>query len=307
VRDGWIIYTIFGVLVCFLLWRVATQWKVKSAEAENLRVSVVIFGVVALVLVVWQVVRQASPIAAHSQDGTITVFAAASMTNALDDVNAAFTKQTGVKVITRYDASSALMKQIEGGAAADAFVSADLKWMEYGEEKKVINESTCINLLGNVLVLIAGKDSKIDHVDIEPGFDLAKLAGDGRIATGDVKEVPVGLYAKAALEKLGVWPSVESKMAMTVNVRAALAYAARGEALLSIVYATDAKIEPGVKVVGVFPDNSDDPIVYPVAATANAKSETMQYLAFLRSAAAKSIFEGYGFSVLAKPTSRTSG
>jgi molybdate transport system substrate-binding protein len=301
-HDGWIIYAAIGVLVCLLLWRVATQWKVRSAEAENLRVSVVIFGVVALVLVVWQGVRQASPIAA-SQDKTITVFAAASMTNALDDVNAAFTKQTGVKVITSYDASSALMKQIEGGAAADAFVSANLKWMEYGEKKKVINESTCINLLGNVLVLIAGKDSKIDHVDIEPGFDLATLADDGRIATGDVKEVPVGLYAKAALEKLGVWPSVESKMAMTVNVRAALGYAARGEAPLGIVYATDAKIEPGVKVVGVFPDNSHDPIVYPVAGTVNAEPETMQYLAFLRSAAAKSIFEGYGFSVLAKPTS----
>ena len=241
--------------------------------------------------------------AAHSQDGTITVFAAASMTNALDDVNAAFTKQTGIKVVTSYDASSTLMKQIEGGAPVDAFVSADLKWMDYGVEKKVINESTCINLLGNVLVLIAHKYSKIDHADIEPGLNLANLADDGRIATGDVKEVPVGLYAKAALENLGVWPSVEPKMAMTVNVRAALAYVARGEAPLGIVYATDAKVEPGVKVVGVFPDNSHDPIIYPVAATVNAKSETIQYLAFLRSAEAKSIFEGYGFSVLAKPTS----
>ena len=165
-RDGWIIFVVFGVLVCLLLWWVATQWKVKSTEAENLRVSVVIFGVVALALVVWQCVRQASPIAAHSQDKTITVFAAASMTNALDDVDAAFTKQTGIKVVTSYDASSALMKQIEGGAPADAFVSADLKWMEYGEEKKVINESTCINLLGNVLVLIAGKDSKLSLIHI---------------------------------------------------------------------------------------------------------------------------------------------
>jgi molybdate transport system substrate-binding protein len=303
VRDGWIIYAAIGALVCLLLGRVATQWKVNSAEAENLRASLIILGVVALVLVVWQGVRQASPIVAHSQDETITVFAAASMTNALDDANETFTTRTGIKVVTRYDASSALMKQIEGGAAADAFVSADLKWMDYGVEKKVVNESTRFNLLGNVLVLIAGKDSKIDYVDIEPGFDLAKLAGDGRIATGDVKAVPVGLYAKAALEKLGVWPSVESKMAMTVNVRAALAYVARGETPLSIVYATDAKIEPGVKVVGVFPDNSDDPIVYPVAATVNAKPGTIQYLAFLRSAAAKSIFEGYGFSVLVKPTS----
>jgi molybdate transport system substrate-binding protein len=241
--------------------------------------------------------------AAHSQDKTVTVFAAASLKNALDDIDDTFTTRTGIKVVASYDASSALMKQIEGGAPADVFASADLKWMDYGVEKKVTNESTRIDLLGNVLVLIAAKDSKIDHVDIEPGFDLAKLAGDGRIATGDVKAVPVGLYAKAALEKLGVWPSVESKMAMTVNVRAALAYVARGEAPLGIVYATDAKVEPGVKVVGIFPDNSHDPIIYPVAATVNAKPETMRYLAFLRSAAAKAFFEGYGFSVLAKPTS----
>src|SRR5215471_9744445 len=241
--------------------------------------------------------------AANSQDKTITVFAAASLKNALDDVDTAFTKQTGVKVVTSYDASSTLMKQIEGGAPADAFLSADLKWMDYGVEKKVINDSTRVNLLGNVLVLIAAKDSKIGQVDIKPGFDLAKLAGDGRIATGDVKAVPVGLYAKAALEKLGVWSSIEPKMAMAVNVRAALAYVARGEAPLGIVYATDAKIEPGVKVVGVFPDNAHDPIIYPVAATVNAKPGTIQYLAFLRSTAAKSTFENYGFSVLAKPTS----
>jgi molybdate transport system substrate-binding protein len=260
-------------------------------------------GVVALAFVVGQYVRQASPIAVDSQDKTITVFAAASMTNALDAVDAAFTKQTGIKVVTSYDASSALIKQIERGAPADAFVSADLKWMDYGVEKKVINGSTRINLLGNVLVLIAAKDSKIDHVDIEPGFDLAKLADDGRIATGDVESVPIGLYAKGALDKLGVWPSVASKMTMTVNVRAALAHCARRETLLSIVYATDAKIEPVVKVVGVFPDNSHDPIIYPAAATVNAKPGTIQYLAFLRSAAAKSIFQGYGFSVLAKPTS----
>jgi molybdate transport system substrate-binding protein len=303
VRDGWIIYAIFGVLMCLLLRRVATQWKVKSAEAENLRVSVVILGFVALVFVFVQGVRLALPIGADPQYKTITVFAAASMKNALDDINETFTTRTGIKVASSYDASSALMKQIEGGAPADAFISADLKWMDYGVEKKIINESTRINLLGNVLVLIAGKDSNIDQVDIEPGFDLAKLADDGWIATGDVNEVPVGLYAKAELERLGVWSSVASKIGMTVNVRTALAYAADGDALLGIVYATDAKIEPGVKVVGVFPDNPDDPIMYPVAATVNAKPRTTQYLAFLRSAEAKSIFEGYGFSVLAKPAS----
>ena len=136
-HDGWIIYAAFGILVCLLLWRVATQWKVKSAEAENLRASLIILGVVALAFVVWQYVQQASPIAV-AQDKTITVFAAASMTNALDEVDAAFTKQTGIKVVTSYDASSALMKQIEGGAPADAFVSANLKWMDYGVEKRVI-------------------------------------------------------------------------------------------------------------------------------------------------------------------------
>jgi molybdate transport system substrate-binding protein len=239
----------------------------------------------------------------HAQDKTITVFAAASMKNALDDVNTAFTKQSGVKVVASYDASSALMKQIEAGAPADVFISADLRWMDYGSEKRLIKDDTRVNLLGNVLVLIAAKNSKINHVEIAPGFDLAQLAGDGRIATGDVKAVPVGLYAKAALEKLGVWSAVEPKMAMTTNVRAALVLVARGEAPLGIVYSTDAKIEPGVKVVGVFPDNSHDPIIYPVGATVNAMPETGRYLAFLRSAAAKSIFESYGFSVLAKPTS----
>ena len=240
---------------------------------------------------------------AAAQDKTVTVFAAASMKNALDDVDAAYTKQSGVKVVASYDASSALMKQIEGGAPADVFVSADLNWMDYGSQKKLINDSTRVNLLGNKLVLIAPKDSKIDNVTIGPGFDLVKLAGDGRIATGDVKAVPVGLYAKAALEKLGVWSAVEPKMAMTQNVRAALVLVARGEAPLGIVYSTDAKVEPGVKIVGTFPDDSHPPIIYPVAATVNAKPDAVPYLAFLRSQAAKTMFESYGFTVLAKPAS----
>jgi molybdate transport system substrate-binding protein len=245
----------------------------------------------------------AAPHAAKAQGKSITVFAAASMKNALDDVDAAFTKQSGIKIVASYDASSALMKQIEGGAPTDVFVSADLKWMDYGVQKKLIKDDTRVNLLGNTLVLIAPKNSTIEHVTIAPGFDLAKLAGDGRIATGDVTAVPVGIYAKAALEKLGVWSSVEPRMAMTANVRAALVLVARGEAPLGIVYSTDAKVEPGVKVVGVFPEGSHDPIVYPVAATTGAKPEAKAYLAFLRSQAAKSIFEAYGFAVLMKPTS----
>jgi molybdate transport system substrate-binding protein len=240
---------------------------------------------------------------AAAQQNSITVFAAASMKNALDAANAAFSKTSGVKVVASYDASSALIRQIEAGAPADIFVSADLNWMDYAAQKNLIKNDTRVNLLGNTLVLIAPKDSKIDNVTIGPGFDLAKLAGDGRIATGDVKAVPVGLYAKAALEALGVWSSVEPKMAMTANVRAALILVARGEAPLGIVYSTDAKVEPGVKVVGVFPENTHPPIVYPVAATVNARLDTAAYLTFLRSSAARTIFERYGFVVLAKPTS----
>src|SRR5262249_10709478 len=158
-----------------------------------------ILSVTALVMVVWQGARLLPLGATTAQDKTITVFAAASLTNALDDVDTAFTKQTGIKVVVRYGASSALAEQIEQGAPADVFASADLQWMDYGVRKKA---DTRVNLLGNKLVLIAAKDAKIDPVTIGTGFDLAN-AGDGRVATGDVREVPVGLYAKAALERLG--------------------------------------------------------------------------------------------------------
>src|SRR5215831_15630632 len=239
---------------------------------------------------------------AQAQDKTLTVFAAASMKNALDDVDAAYTKKTGIKVSVSYAASSTLIKQIEQGAPADVFASADLDWMDYGSQKKVIRDDSRVSLLGNRIVLIAPKDSKLANVAIGPGFDLAKLAGDGRIVTGDVKAVPVGKYAKAALEKLGAWAAAEPKMAMAENVRAALALVARGEAALGIVYETDAKVEPGVKIVGAFPDDSHPAIIYPVAATTTARPETNDYLAFLRSQAAKGIFEKYGFTFLVRST-----
>ena len=239
---------------------------------------------------------------AAAQDKTLTVFAAASMKNALDDVDKAYTAKTGAKIVASYAASSALAKQIEQGAPADVFVSADTAWMDYVKDKKAINEPTRVNLLGNSIVLIAPKDSKIDKVTIDQGFDLAKLAGDGKVVTGDVKAVPVGKYAKAALEKLGAWTAVEPKMAMAENVRAALALVARNEAALGIVYSTDAKVEPGVKIVGTFPASSHPPIVYPVAATSTAHKGTDDYLAFLRSSEAKAIFEKYGFSFLVSPT-----
>src|ERR1700749_774204 len=239
---------------------------------------------------------------AAAEEKTLTVFAAASMKNALDDIDAAFTAKTGVKVNASYAASSQLAKQIEQGAPADIFVSADTDWMDYATAKKTINEPTRVNLLGNSIVLIAPKDSKIDNVTIAQGFDLAKLAGDGKIATGDVKAVPVGKYAKAALEKLGAWSAAEPKFAMAESVRAALTLVARGEAALGIVYSTDAKFEPGVKIVGTFPADSHPPIIYPVAATSTAKPEAKAYLDYLKSAAAKAIVEKYRFTFLIRPT-----
>jgi molybdate transport system substrate-binding protein len=239
---------------------------------------------------------------ALAQNKSLTVFAAASMKNALDDIDAAYTAKTGVKIVASYAASSALAKQIEQGAPADVFVSADTDWMDYAIARKTINEPTRVNLLGNTMVLIAPKDSKIDRVTIGPGFDLARLAGDGKVATGDVKAVPVGKYAKAALQKLGAWSAAEPKFAMAESVRAALALVSRGEAVLGIVYSTDAKIESGVKIVGTFPADSHPPIVYPAAATITAKSGAAEYLWFLRSAAAKPIFEKYGFTFLVAPT-----
>jgi len=241
------------------------------------------------------------PLIAQEQ---ITVFAAASLKNALDDTNTAFTKATGIKVVSSYEASSALAKQIEQGAPADVFISADLRWMDYAAEHKLIKPDTRVNLLGNKLVLIAPLNSNLGNISIGQGFDIARLAGDGRIAVADVKAVPAGLYAKAALEKLGAWDAAGPKLAQAENVRATLAFVARGETPVGIVYETDARIEPKVKIVGTFPDSSYPPVTYPVAATADTKKPgAVQYLNFLRTPAAKAIFEKYGFSFLIKPIS----
>jgi molybdate transport system substrate-binding protein len=236
-----------------------------------------------------------------AEEKSIIVFAAASMKNSLDEVDILFTKQSGIKVGASYAASSALMMQIERGASADVFLSADTEWMDYGARRNLIKNDTRENLLGNQLVLAAPIDSKIDKVSIAPGFDLAALIGSGRLASGDGRAVPAGLYAKASLEKLGVWSSVEAKLTMSENVRAALVLVSRGGAPLGIVYETDVKIDPGVKIVGVFPEDSHPPIIYPVALTKDAKLEGAKYLAFLTSPEAKAVFERYGFRVLAKP------
>ena len=236
------------------------------------------------------------------QDEALTVLAASSMQNALDDINAAFTKSTGVKVIADYATSSALIKQIAQGAAADVFASADSDSMDWGLKRKLIKDAR-VNLLGNRLVLIAPKDSKLDSVAIGPNFDLAKLAGDGLSAIGDLQEVSAGKYAKAALETLGAWQAAAPKLAMARNVRAALTMVERGRAPLGIVYATDAKISPGVKIIGTFPADSHPAIIYPVAATVTAKPKAVGYLVYLRSMTAKAIFEQYGFEFLIRPMS----
>jgi len=241
------------------------------------------------------------PQQAAAQD-TLTVFAAASTRNALDEINAAFTEISGVKVTASYTASSALAKQIAQGAPADIYISANAKWMDFLADNKLVAAGTRVDLLGNRLVLIAPKASTIDNVKIERGFDIARLAGDGRIAIADTRAVPAGLYAKAALTSLGAWAAAEPKLAQAENVRATLAYVARGETPIGIVYATDTKVEPGVKIIGAFPAGSHPAITYPVAAIAGSKNaQTGRYLRFLQTPVAKAIFEKLGFSVLVPP------
>jgi molybdate transport system substrate-binding protein len=251
-------------------------------------------GVVAAVLLA--TVLPLTP--AQAQGGDVVVFAAASLKNALDAVNAQWQKDSGKKASISYAASSALAKQIEQGAPAQMFISADLRWMDYLAQKNLIKPDTRSNLLGNRIVLIAPKD-KAQTVDIKPGLDLAKLLGEGRLSVANVEAVPAGRYAKAALEKLGVWASVSGKLAQAENVRAALFLVSRGEAPLGIVYQTDAAADPNVKIAGRFPENTHPPIIYPIALTANAtQPEAAQFLAFVKSAKAKPLFEAQGFTVL---------
>ena len=239
----------------------------------------------------------------RAQGGGMVVFAAASLKTALDEIAATWAKDTG-KPAPRisYAASSALARQMEQGAPADLFISADLDWMDYAAGKNLIKADTRFNLLGNKIVLIAPRDSRTTALALTGG-DLAKALAGGKLSMGNVDAVPAGKYGKAALEKLGAWASVKDSIAQAENVRAALAFVSRGEAPVGIVYATDAKIDPGVKIVGTFPDGSHPPVTYPVAATANAKPEAARYLDFLRTPAVKAIFETYGFSFLLRPTS----
>lgn len=236
---------------------------------------------------------------ARAAEAPLVVFAAASLTNALEEASEAYTKGGGSKVELSFAASSALARQIEAGAKADLFFSADVDWMDYLQTRSLIDPASRHDVLRNRLVLIAPKDSKI-ALRIAPNFPLAVTLGENRLATGDPDSVPVGRYARDALTNLGVWNQISERIVRTDNVRVALAYVARGEAALGIVYATDASIEKKVRVVAVFPDNTHAPIVYPLALTRTAKSATQNYAAYLSGQDAAAIFEKHGFAPIAR-------
>jgi molybdate transport system substrate-binding protein len=225
---------------------------------------------------------------------TITVFAAASLKDALDENARAYQAKAGDRIVVSYAASPALAKQIEAGAPADLFISADLDWMDYLDQRRLIKAHTRQNLLRNRLVLIAAAGSKVS-VNIAPGFPLAKLLGDGRLAMANPDAVPAGKYGKASLEALGVWKDVQSKVASAENVRAALVLVSRGEAPFGIVYKTDAAADSRVRVVGLFPENTHPPIIYPIAMTAAGKPAAAAFLKWLSEPQARAIFEKHGF------------
>ena len=250
-----------------------------------------------LIAIWWAIVALSFAPCGHSAEpekATLTVFGAASLTNVLQDLGDAFTKETSIAVKFSFAASSTLARQIENGAPADIFMSADSDWMDYLQTRHLIQDSTRHDVAGNKLVLIAPADSTV-KLKIEPNFALAAALGNGHLATGDPAAVPVGRYAQAALTKLGVWKQVEDRIVRADSVRAALTFVDRGEAPLGIVYETDALIDKNVRVIDVFPADSHPPIVYPVALTRVAQPAAAKFVAFITSPAAVQTFKSYGF------------
>jgi molybdate transport system substrate-binding protein len=253
----------------------------------------------AAILVLAQV--SGAPRPALAQAGGPTVFAAASLKNALDAIAGDWVKAGHAPPKISYAGSNTLAKQLEQGAPADIFFSADRDWMDYARKKNTIRPGTSVDLLGNRILLIAPKDAATP-VDIRSGFDLAKLLDGGKLAMANVEAVPAGKYGKTALEKLGAWEGVKDRIAQADNVRAAMQLVARGEAPLGIVYATDAAADPTVRIVGSFPEDSYAPIVYPVALTKDGTNpDAAPFLAYLRGPEAKAEFEKQGFTVLNRP------
>jgi molybdate transport system substrate-binding protein len=228
---------------------------------------------------------------------SVTVFAAASLTDVLQELGAQYTRQTGVRVEFSFAATSTLARQVESGAHADVFLSADQEWMDYLDQRALIRRSTRHNLLGNRLALVAPAASTI-QLKIAPKFALLAALNGGRLATGDPDSVPVGRYARSALISLGVWNDVADRLVRADNVRTALAFVARGEVPLGIVYETDARLDKQVRIVDLFPESSHLPISYPIALTSSASASAAPFVEFLEGPAGAAAFAKYGFSAL---------
>ena len=240
----------------------------------------------------------AGALSAAEHERPFIVFAAASLTEAVTEVSAAFTQEAGIPVKTSFAASSVLARQIEAGAPATVFFAADEEWMDYLEKRKLLAPGSRKDVLANPLVLVAPADSTAT-VKITSGPALVQGLGGARIATGDPDSVPVGKYAKAALIKLGVWEQVEGRLVRAEDVRSALAFVARGDAPFGIVYLTDAKIEKRVKLLDVFPQDTYPPIRYPIAMTAGAGADASRFVEFVSGKRAAVIFQNYGFELIA--------
>jgi len=225
----------------------------------------------------------------------VTVYAAASLTNAINELDVLYEQKNKVQIQTSYAGSSTLAKQIEAGAPADIFISADVQWMDYLQKKQLVSANDRVNLLGNRLVVIAPKARPI-KLKIDKSFDFTRVV-QGKWCTGDTKSVPVGKYAKQALISIGWWDKVSTRLVETEDVHAALNFVARGECQLGIVYATDAAINKNVVIIGTFPENTHQPIIYPIGLV-KKNTESMNFYKFLQSSQATKVFKKYGFSVL---------
>lgn len=233
---------------------------------------------------------------AQTAAADVTVFAAASLKTALDQIAQDWTAQTGTQVTLSYGGTPALAKQIAEGAPADIFLSASKDWMDELQDMKLIRPDTRRDVLGNQLILVA--HGQIRPVTIDGNLDLPGLLEGGRLSMALVDAVPAGQYGKEALTSLGLWPAVEASVVQTENVRAALHLVALGEAPLGIVYASDAVAETGVSVIGTFPSESHQPIVYPAALTNDAGPEAQAFLDHLSTPVAQAVFQANGFLTL---------